>query len=176
MRMIVCMDQNNGIGKDNALLYQIHEDHRRFHYYTKDKIVIMGQKTMCSLPNKKLLNRTNVIFTSHTPEKSMDSEVLYMNSVEEILNYCDGKEAYVIGGEQTYRAFLPYCDRIYATYVYNSREADAFFPLSISELMKAPWGILFRSGRIHDEKENVDFEFIDVYQHRDKNGGTHKWL
>lgn len=169
MQMIVCMDQNNGIGKDDALIYRIHEDHRRFHHYTKDKIVIMGKKTMCSLPHKKLLNRVNIVLTSQKPDESTDEDVLYMNSVEEILQYCDGKEAYVIGGEQTYRTFLPYCDRIYVTYVNSNREADAFFPLSISEMMKNPWSILFRSGRMHDEKENIDFEFIDVHKHKRRN-------
>jgi dihydrofolate reductase len=54
-----------------------------------------------------------------------------VHSVEEALEtleaYSDDS-IYIIGGEQIYKAFLPYCDFIYVTKIDYTYEADTFFP------------------------------------------------
>ena len=45
LSIIVVVDQNRGIGKDNKLLASIPEDLKRFHKITKGHPVIMGRKT-----------------------------------------------------------------------------------------------------------------------------------
>ena len=39
-----------------------------------------------------------------------------------------GAEDFCIGGAQTYRALLPYCQKVYVTKIFAPAEADAFFP------------------------------------------------
>ena len=61
MNLIVALEQNNGIGKDNKLLVQLPEDMSFFKAKSlSSKIVIMGKNTLNSLPKAQPLpNRTN---------------------------------------------------------------------------------------------------------------------
>jgi dihydrofolate reductase len=40
----------------------------------------------------------------------------------------DGKEVFVIGGSEIYRALLPRCEIIYVTMVKREHDGDAYFP------------------------------------------------
>ena len=65
MYAIVAACENWGIGKDNALLYHISADLKRFKELTSGHTVIMGRKTLESLPSKKgLPDRRNIVLTS----------------------------------------------------------------------------------------------------------------
>ncbi|MBR7075799.1 MAG: dihydrofolate reductase, partial [Lachnospiraceae bacterium] len=62
MRAIVAVDKNWAIGKAGKLLTSIPDDQRFFRLTTTDQVVIMGRKTLESLPGgKPLPNRINVI-------------------------------------------------------------------------------------------------------------------
>lgn len=126
MNAIVAVAENGGIGKDNELLFRISADLKRFKELTSGHTVIMGRKTLQSLPGGRgLPNRRNIVIT-HAPDFTAErAEVVH--SAEEALAVAD-KDAFVIGGESIYRAMLPYCDKVYLTKVYASADADAFFP------------------------------------------------
>ena len=53
MKAIVAVSGNLGIGKDNDLLYNIPEDKKFFRRMTLGKVVVMGRKTLESMPNGK---------------------------------------------------------------------------------------------------------------------------
>ena len=53
MFAIVCVSENWGIGKDGQLLFHIKDDLKRFRELTLDKSVVMGRKTLESLPGGK---------------------------------------------------------------------------------------------------------------------------
>ena len=62
MDIIVCIDKNNGIGKDGGLLFRIPEDMAYFRRMTVNKTVIVGRKTLESLPGgRPLENRRNIV-------------------------------------------------------------------------------------------------------------------
>ena len=64
MKMIVCVSENWGIGKDNNLLFSLPPDMKFFRETTLGKVVIMGRGTLDSFPGgKPLKNRTNVVLT-----------------------------------------------------------------------------------------------------------------
>lgn len=64
MDLIVSVDENWGIGKDNQLLVRISADLKRFRKMTTDNIIIMGRKTLESFPDgKPLPNRINIVMT-----------------------------------------------------------------------------------------------------------------
>ena len=66
MNLIVNVDKNWGIGKDNKLLVRIPADMKFFRESTTGKVVVMGRKTLESFPNGlPLKNRTNIVLTSN---------------------------------------------------------------------------------------------------------------
>ena len=50
--LIVAMDRNRGIGKDNDLMWNLPEDMQFFKRMTKDQIVVMGRKNFDSIPER----------------------------------------------------------------------------------------------------------------------------
>ena len=61
MNVIAAVDRNWGIGKNGRLLVAIPEDQRLFRQETLGKTVIMGRKTLESLPGGKPLYGRNTI-------------------------------------------------------------------------------------------------------------------
>ena len=67
LSIIVVIDQNRGIGKDNKLLVSLPMDLKRFKKLTMGHPVIMGRKTYESILNYakgSLPGRTNIVITS----------------------------------------------------------------------------------------------------------------
>ena len=52
MRLIVAVDKNWGIGKNNDLLVSIPSDKKFFRQETTGKVVVMGRKTLESFPGR----------------------------------------------------------------------------------------------------------------------------
>ena len=50
MTAIAAVCENGGIGREGALLFHIREDLRRFRQLTLGKTVVMGRRTLASLP------------------------------------------------------------------------------------------------------------------------------
>lgn len=130
MNLIVCVDSQWGIGKQNELLVRIPADHSFFRKMTTGGLVLGGRKTMEGLPGgKALADRQNVVL-SRQKEYQMEGAVT-VHSIEEALkllsDYKD-REWFVIGGGTVYQEFLPYCDYAYVTKVDAVYGADTFFP------------------------------------------------
>ena len=129
MNVIVAVDKNWAIGKNNKLLVSIPADMKFFRETTKGNVVVMGRKTLESFPQgQPLKNRVNIVITKNPNYKVKDAVVVH--SVEEAVEECgryDG-EVYVIGGESIYRAMLPYCDTALVTKIDHAYEADTYFP------------------------------------------------
>lgn len=121
--------ENRAIGKDNALLWHIPEDMRRFKELTTGHMVIMGQKTFESI-GRPLPNRTNVILSRDTALTVPGCTVVH--SIDEAIaeaKKVGETEMFIIGGGQIYQAFIPYADRLYLTLVSGTyADADTFFP------------------------------------------------
>ena len=66
MNLIVAVDENWGIGKDNQLLCRISADLKRFRAITTGHVLVLGRKTLESFPNgKPLPNRTHMVLTAN---------------------------------------------------------------------------------------------------------------
>ena len=126
MQAIVAVSQSWGIGRDGQLLFRIRADLQRFKALTIGHTVVMGRKTLESLPGGRgLPNRRSLVLTrrdNFTPDRA---EVV--RSLEEAVALA-GDEAFVIGGQEVYAQLLPYCTRVYVTKVFADAPADAFFP------------------------------------------------
>lgn len=130
MNLIVAVDKNWAIGYQNKLLVRIPADQRFFRNETLHKAVIMGRKTLESLPGGlPLLDRLNIVITSDPDYKVPNAAVV--NSIEkalEVVKDYNTKDVYVIGGESIYRQMLSICDTAHVTKIDYSYNADAYFP------------------------------------------------
>ena len=128
IKLIVAADENWAIGYQNELLYHIKEDMKRFKALTTGNIVVMGRKTLESMPNgAPLPNRENVVLSS----RNLKAEVTLCHTLAELGEYLrmQKKDIYIIGGETIYQELLDYCAEAEVTKIYAKKEAaDAFFP------------------------------------------------
>jgi dihydrofolate reductase len=126
---IVAVDRNGAIGKAGKLAWHYSADMKFFKETTTGNAVVMGHKTWLSL-KKPLPNRLNIVLSRKSEIEPQDS-VLVLRDVESVLATAKDlkTDLYVIGGEQVYRAFLPYIERWIVTEVPLTIEgADAFAP------------------------------------------------
>ncbi|MFH1590138.1 MAG: dihydrofolate reductase [archaeon] len=127
--ILAAVAENNVIGKDGKMLWHISEDLKRFKKLTMNEAVIMGRNTYDSIISslgRPLGKRFNVVLTSKPIERF---DVIDCNSIDKVLDYCDGREkAYIIGGEQIYNMFMPWAQRLEITEVHKAYDGDVFFP------------------------------------------------
>lgn len=152
--LIVAAAENNAIGKDNALLWHLSADLKRFKSLTSGHPVIMGRKTFESI-GKPLPNRRNIVISRSL--SALDGcEVVA--SVEEALALVnDGEEAFIIGGGSVYRALWQKAARLYLTAVKTRLEGDTFIP----EIRPEEWKEISREDFSADEKNEFGYSFID---------------
>ena len=163
MNIIVAVDKNWAIGKENHLLVSIPADMKLFRQETMGKVVVMGRKTLESFPNGlPLKNRTNIILTGNQNYKVKGATVLH--SVEEVLEEIrkyPSDQVYCIGGDSVYRQFLPYCDTAHITKIDFAYEADSYFP-NLDEMPE--WEITAES----EDQTYFDLEYQFVKYERKK--------
>lgn len=155
MNIIVAADRNWGIGNRNSLLVQIPRDQKMFREMTTGKVVVMGRKTLESLPQKQpLQNRTNIILTSDKTYKVKGAILVHSidELMEELKKYHDN-DIYIIGGEMVYRQMLPYCNVAHVTKIDYAYQADTHFP-DLDEMPE--WHITADS----EEQTYFDLEFF----------------
>lgn len=152
INIVVAIDKNNGIGKDNQLLVHIKPDLKHFKELTINKTVVMGYNTYLSLPNKPLPNRKNIILT--TKDILIDGCEVY-NSIDDLLDDYKNEDLYIIGGESIYKQFIDIADKLYITYINESFEADRFFP----ETNTNEWKI----NCIKATEENIQHEHPHIF-------------
>lgn len=155
IKAIVAVDEHWAIGCAGRLLFHLPTDLQHFKQTTKGKTVLMGRKTMDSLPGgRPLPGRRNLVLTTDlsrvkegfeavsTVEEAV--ELLRMSATEQ----SEEAVAFVIGGEQVYRLLLPYCEEVIVTHIHErAEEADAFFP-NLAEL--SDWEVAERGETIED--------------------------
>ncbi len=127
MNLIAAVDRNWAIGRGGRLLVSIPADKQAFRDGTVGKAVIMGRKTLESLPGGQPLHKRTNLVLSRDPHYSVKGAVV-CRSVEEALAAVSGfktEDVYVIGGQEIYENFLPHCDTAYITWIDYVYEADA---------------------------------------------------
>jgi dihydrofolate reductase len=154
--IIVAIAQNFAIGRNNDLLFHLPNDLKRFRKITLGHAVIMGKKTLFSLPGGPLPNRRNIVITDVPGETFEGCETVY--SINEAVEAVKNEElAFVIGGGMIYRQFYPIAGKLYLTMAHKDFEADTYFP----EIDFNEWTELSRET-LFDEKNNFRYSNIDL--------------
>jgi dihydrofolate reductase len=166
LTIVVAASENNVIGIDNEMPWNLPDDFRYFKNMTIGKPVIMGKNTFESL-GKVLPGRLHVVI-SKTLENAPEG-VLVFPSTEEALRYLEEQkipEASIIGGGQIYKAMLAVTDVVLLTRVHaHIQKGNIFFP----ELNKNDWKLTWEEYHPKDEKHQYDFTFQKWERANDKN-------
>jgi len=128
INIIVAVGKNNrAIGSNNALLWRIPDDLKRFKTITTGHPIIMGRKTFESI-GKILPNRTNIIVSRNTDFKVEGAQVFH--SLDEAVKKALGidSEIFIIGGAEIYKQAINMANRLYLTVIDEEKDGDAFFP------------------------------------------------
>lgn len=126
LTIIAAIGKNYELGKDNKLLWRIPEDLSFFKKETINKPIIMGRKTLESLPHL-LPKRKHIILSC----KDIDIDgVITCHNKEELINYLNNikEEAMVIGGASIYNLLIDDCNRMLLTEIDKEYDADVYFP------------------------------------------------
>lgn len=130
LHLIWAQDKNRAIGKLNTLPWRLPEDLRHFKELTLGYPVIMGRKTLESLP-APLPGRQNIVLT-RSFDTPLDPRVVRADSWQTSLllaGEARPARAYIIGGAEIYNAALRMADCIEMTAVdLEVEDADAFAP------------------------------------------------
>ena len=119
MTAIAAVCENGGIGREGALLFHIREDLRRFRQLTLGKTVVMGRRTLESLPGGRgLPDRRNLVLTRDPDFTAPGAEVIH-----DLAEVPEDKFS-----PENYRLLLPRCSTVYLTRIFAAPQADAFFP------------------------------------------------
>ena len=125
--IIAAMAANRVIGCHNTIPWQIPEDMAHFKATTMGHPLIMGRRTYESI-GAPLPGRINIVVSAN-PRFRAHSECIVVTSLFEAIRLCAASEkAFVIGGEQLFRAALPLAHTIILTKIDQEYEGDTFFP------------------------------------------------
>ncbi len=130
MNLIVAADKHWAIGNKGQLLVSIPADQKMFREETLGKVLVMGRKTLESLPGGQPLYGRTTIVLSRDKSYSVKGAVV-VHSLEEALKELEKyptDDIYVAGGQEIYELFLPYCHRAYVTWIDYEYDADTYFP------------------------------------------------
>lgn len=154
---LACVSENWGIGCSGQLLYYIKPDLERFRWLTTGQVVIMGRKTLESLPESRpLASRTNWVL-SRTMGKTPGVKVISDLTKLDKLLAKEKQAVYVIGGEEIYKLLLSRCQYANLTVVKATRPADSFFP-NLDNLPE--WRQIGNSPVRIDEATGLEYQFV----------------
>lgn len=163
--LIYSADKNWAIGNKGDLLVRIPEDMKdRFKALTIGKTVVMGKKTLLSLPGQKgLPKRFNIVLSRKTTFTCENAVILH--SMDDLFTYLDKVEGdvFVIGGGDMYNQLRPYADGAFVTKIYEEFDADTFVD-NLDELDS--WSIVSKTEKMLSIT-GVYYSYVD-YINNDK--------
>jgi dihydrofolate reductase len=140
---ILAVDSLNGLAKNEKIPWKIKTDLKFFKTKTLGNTVIMGSKTLLSLPNvMPLTNRTNIVVTNQKEKYSnmyKDITNLFFLDLVQTVHFMKtniNNKFFIIGGNQIYNLLLPYCSSIWLTKMKQNYDCDLIFNYDTSTYTK----------------------------------------
>lgn len=152
--LIVAVDENQGIGKDNRLPWHLSADLKRFKTLTMGRHLIMGRKTYESI-GRPLPGRTTIIITHNHAYQAEGCLVTHsLQQAFALANTAGETQAFVIGGGEIFRQAISQADIIYLTRVHGAFDCDTFFP-------SLPDGWIVKESVFHPASVKNPLDFTD---------------
>lgn len=142
LSLIVAFDNKFGIGKNNALPWNIREDMLFFSDITKNNLnnsqnknaIIIGKNTYQSI-GKALPDRINIVVSSTLKDDKMEDNIIIALTIEDAIKKANDFKCpniFICGGSKIYEYALNnlYFDNIYLTHISKDYECDTFIKFS----------------------------------------------
>jgi dihydrofolate reductase len=155
--LVAAIGENGEMGRNNGLLWHLPGDLPRFKEITMGSPIIMGRKTFESI-GRPLPGRTNIVLTAN--HNWTAKTVTIARSLEQALQQAradDAGKAFVIGGGQIYKLFLPYATSMEITEVADAPVADTYFPNFSSVEFK-------ETARIQNIEHDPQFDYVTYHR------------
>lgn len=157
LSLIVAMDRNRLIGRENQLPWHLSADLKHFKAVTMGKPIIMGRKTYESI-GKPLPGRRNLVISRDANYNAAGCEV-FITVDAALAALGDVEEAVVIGGMGIYQLAMPQVQKMYLTVIDAEFEGDAWFP----EYDAGEWEVVAEEKHKHEDREiKFDFRFLSL--------------
>ena len=155
LSIIVAIDNNNGIGKDNSMPWHLSDDLKRFKTITMGHTVIMGRNTWLSLPFKPLKGRRNIVISTNMPQiEGCEIARSIQEAIELIANE---EQAYIMGGARIYQQTINFADELIVTHIHKSFDGiDTHFP----KIDPNDWKIQEQSEILFDKNSQLKYQYI----------------
>ncbi len=157
LALIVAMDEERGIGKNNDLMWNLPNDMRFFKEMTHGQIVVMGRKNYDSIPERfrPLPNRENCVITRNPTFEAPGCKVF--NTLQDCIDAYkeDERTIFIIGGGEIYRLALETLslDELYITEIDHTFNADTF----LHTFDEKPWKKTCIQTQAVDERHAYGF-------------------
>ena len=139
--LIAAVADNNCIGKNNKIPWNIPEDFAYFKNTTLGKTCVMGlitYESIVSYIGKPLPGRKTVVITRELVP-SLPEDVRQFTSLDDIFNKLKDEDVFICGGASIYRQTIDRVNTLYITLVHMSPEGDTFFPEINKNIWKETW-------------------------------------
>ena len=154
LSIVVAMDENRLIGKDNKLPWHLPADLAYFKKITTGKSIVMGRKTYDSI-GRPLPNRRNIVISRNSKTLITGCEVL--TSIDEVLSTTkDEDEVMIIGGASLCEQLLPQVSRLYITKIEGEFDGDVYFP----EYDESDWRQVSCEYHLPDDSNQHAYHFL----------------
>ena len=130
LKMILAMDLDGCIGKENGLPWRLRSDMLRFKRLTLgqgNSAVLMGRTTWETIPEmyRPLVDRINIVVTRNRKYSLESADVVY--SIEDGIEHAKSKncdECWIIGGANVYEQCRDMVEEVHLTSVETSNSGD----------------------------------------------------
>ncbi|MEP0941814.1 MAG: dihydrofolate reductase [Rhizobiaceae bacterium] len=163
--IVVAVAENDVIGFDGDMPWQLSTDLKRFKALTIGKPMIMGRKTFAAI-GSALPGRTSIVVTRDTnwqaegvvPVHSLETAV---SLAQEVAKSSGVDEVCIVGGGNIYLQSIDLADVIHLTRVHATPAGDTVFP----SIDPAIWLEVNREEVPAGEKDTAETTYI-VYERR----------
>jgi dihydrofolate reductase len=155
--MIAAATENNALGKDNAIPWDLPNDFKRFNTLTTGHKIIMGRKNFESMPTL-LPNRVHIIITRDKNYKVDFDDCIVVHSLKDaIALVANDTLAFIIGGGEIYKQGEKFSNGIELTRIHtNFENADTFFP----DIDPNIWKLVSEEHHSADDRHAYAFTYL----------------
>jgi thymidylate synthase len=162
--LIVAVDNNFGISRDNKIVWNYKEDYNFFidttsRIYKEGKnVLIMGKNTWLTLP-KQLPNRITIVVSTTLQLETNDS-LFIVKSLSEALELTKTivcGRVFICGGKALYEESLPFVDSIFLTMIHHDYACDNIISLPLSHYKTHKKHTFELVDKMTEEKHFVSF-------------------
>ncbi len=164
LSLIVAMDEERGIGKNNDLMWNLPNDMKFFKEMTNGQIVVMGRKNYDSIPERfrPLPNRENCVITRNLTFQAPGCKVFH--TLQDCIDAYkeDERTLFIIGGGEIYRLAMETLplDELYITAIDHTFGADTF----LCNFDETSWKKTSIQTQIPDERHAFGFAVYKYFK------------